>query len=57
MTSKIKIASLNVQGLGDNKKCRHAINFLKGKKLNICCIQDTHYTDKTIPFVRSLLGL
>ena len=54
MTSKIKIASMNVQGLGDNKKCRDVITFLKGKHLNICCIQDTHYTDKTIPFVRSL---
>jgi len=56
MTSKIKIASMNVQCLGHNKKCRDVIHFLKGKHLNICCIQDTHYTDKTIPFVRSLWG-
>ena len=56
MPSKIKIASMNVQCLVHNKKCRDVIHFLKGKHLNICCIQDTHYTDKTIPFVRSLWG-
>lgn len=56
MNSKLNILSLNVQGLGDSKKCRDVINFLKGKKPNICCIQDTHFTDKCIPYVRSSWG-
>jgi len=50
------IASMNVKGLGDNKTCRDVIQFIKGININICCIQDTHYTDKTIYNLSAVSG-
>ena len=45
---------MNVQGLGDQSKRRDVLNYLKIKKYNIYCIQDTHFVDKEIPYIRSM---
>ena len=56
MTSNLKISSMKVQGLGDQSKRRDVLNYLKIKKYNIYCIQDTHFVDKEIPYIRSMWG-
>lgn len=54
--SSLKIASMNVQGLGDMSKRRDVLNYLKTKNFNIYCIQDTHFIDKESPYIRSIWG-
>ena len=44
MVDNIKICSLNCQGLGDLKKRRDVINYLRNLKYSIICLQDTHFT-------------
>ena len=41
---KIKICSLNSQGLGDPRKRRDVLDHLKQFRYCIICIQDTHFT-------------
>ena len=39
----IRIASMNCRGLGSKDKRREVFEFLKLKRFNICCLQDTHF--------------
>lgn len=56
MTNIFKIASMNVQGIGDKAKRKDVLNYLRNKKYNIYCLQDTHFTDKEIKIIRSQWG-
>jgi exonuclease III len=56
MTVNLKIASMNVQGLGDRLKRKDVFNFLKTRNYNIYCIQDTHFIDKEEYLIRSQWG-
>ena len=42
MTNKLKIISLNVNGLGRHKKRTRIFNYLKNFNADIICIQETH---------------
>ena len=48
--------SLNCQGLGDLEKRRDVLNYLRGKKMNIYCLQDTHFTEQIEPYVEAQWG-
>lgn len=52
----IKIVSLNCQGLGDTGKRRDVFHYLKQKKYSICCLQDTHFSNKLEKYVNSEWG-
>ena len=42
---EIKILSVNCQGLGNYGKRRDVLKFLKAKKCDIYCLQDTHFVE------------
>ena len=42
--TEIKICSLNCQGLGDQKKRRDVLNYMRSLKYSIICLQDTHFS-------------
>ena len=44
MADKIRICSLNCQGLGDHTKRRDVLNYLSGMGVSIICLQDTHFS-------------
>ena len=44
----IKLCSLNTRGLGDYKKRRDVLNYLRTNKYSIVCLQDTHFTPSLI---------
>ena len=52
----IKIASTNCRGLGDYSKRKDVFNYLRDKKFGIYCLQDTHFTAKLEPYIRSEWG-
>ena len=52
----IKIASLNCQGLGDFRKRRDVLHFLREKQFSIYCLQDTHFEKKIESYVTSEWG-
>ena len=54
MMSQIKIMSMNCRGLGDAKKRRDVLHYIRNKKFDIVFLQDTHLIDKTIPYFDSL---
>ena len=43
----LKIASINVRGLGNNTKRREVFNWLRTKKLSIYMLQEAHFSDVT----------
>ena len=49
----IKILSVNCQGLGSMEKRLDVLNYLKDKKCNIYCLQDTHTTKSSERLFRS----
>ena len=53
---KISICSLNCQGLGDNKKRRDVLDYLRKKNHSIICLQDTHFTKNIENLIRSEWG-
>ncbi|KAK6186929.1 hypothetical protein SNE40_006185 [Patella caerulea] len=55
MTS-LQIISVNSQGLGQSEKRKDVFNYLKTKKYNIYCIQDTHFTKNLETFVQNQWG-
>jgi len=55
MTS-LQVMTLNCQGLGDPEKRRDVLNYLRKKKHNIYCLQDTHFTDKLEPYIKAQWG-
>ena len=40
----ISIATININGLRDDKKRRTLIDWLISKKINVICVQETHCT-------------
>ena len=46
--SIINICSLNTRGLGDYKKRRDVLNYLRMNKYSIICLQDTHFTQNML---------
>jgi exonuclease III len=56
MTVSLKIASMNVQGIGDKQKRKDVFNYLTNKKYNIYFLQDTHFVDKDFKYIRSQWG-
>ena len=56
MTGKLNICSMNTQGLGDTSKMRDVLNYIKSKKFNIYCLQDTHFIPKNEKFIRGVWG-
>ncbi len=46
MNDSIKIVSANCQGLNDVRKRNDVFQYLKNKRGNIYCLQDTHFTEK-----------
>lgn len=47
---------MNVQGLGNKDKRKDTLNFLKGKNYSIYFLQDTHFTDKEMNYIRTQWG-
>ena len=56
MGESVKIMSLNCQGLSGREKRKDVLNFLKGKKYSIYCLQDTHFTKQEEKLIRSIWG-
>ena len=56
MSDCIKIMSLNCRGLADLHKRRDVLNYIKSKQYSICCLQDTHFTDRDLNYVRTIWG-
>ena len=52
----LSIASLNTQGLGDQKKRRDVLHYLKQKNHSIYLIQDTHFSGKMESYIRAEWG-
>ena len=56
MQDKIKICSMNCQGLSDSRKRRDILNYLRQSKYSILCLQDTHFTKETERLIESEWG-
>lgn len=52
----IKISSSNVRGLHDVQKRKDVFGYLRNKKFQICCLQDTHFTESLEPYIRAEWG-
>ena len=52
----VKICSLNCQGLGDDKKRRDILNYLRDLKYSIICLQDTHFSHEKERIIRNEWG-
>ena len=49
----IKISSSNVRGLHDVQKRKDVFGYLRNKNFQICCLQDTHFTESLEPYIRA----
>ena len=56
MKNIIKIITLNCRGLGDKQKRKDVFDYLKNKKASIYCIQDTHFSNNELSYIRSQWG-
>ena len=52
----LKIASMNVRGIGNNNKRRETFNWLRNKQQSIIFLQEVHCTEATIDMWRSEWG-
>lgn len=52
----IRISSCNVRGLHEPQKRRDLFCHLRNKNFHIYCLQDTHFTEKMEPYIRSEWG-
>lgn len=50
----IQILSMNCRGLGDLRKRRDVVNYIRSLNFNIVFLQDTHMTPQTLPYFDSL---
>ena len=50
----LKIASVNVRGLGGQQKRRDVLHYLRNRNYDVIFLQDTHLTKNKIPFFDSL---
>ena len=46
MVKGLKIASMNVRGLGGEEKRKDILNWLKRKPISVFCLQDIHISHK-----------
>ena len=51
---KITIMSMNCRGLGDVRKRRDVMQFVRSKRFSIVFLQDTHLTENSIPYFNTL---
>ena len=51
---KIRLLSANCQGIKTNSKMHDVLNYLKDKKTDILCLQDTPLTPESSPLVRNI---
>ena len=56
MSEKVKICSLNCQGLGDSNKRRDVFKYLKSLKYSIVFLQDTHFSKTNERLIESEWG-
>ena len=56
LMDKIKIASLNVRGLRDNKKRKELFNYLRKLDNDIICIQECHTTSQEEDLIQAQWG-
>ena len=54
--AELKIASMNVRGIGNNNKRRETFNWLRNKQQSIIFLQEAHCTEATIDTWRSERG-
>ena len=54
MMDKIKLLSMNCRGLGDIRKRRDVMHYVRNLKYDVVFLQDTHLTPKAIPFFDTL---
>ena len=51
--TELKILSYNTQGLGGIKKQIDVFQYIKKKNFDICCLQDTHFTESQEIYIRN----
>ena len=51
---ELKILSMNCRGLGDQKKRRDVMHYLRSLNVDIVFLQDTHLTARALPYFNSL---
>lgn len=54
--NRINISTTNVRGLHDPQKRRDVFNYLRSKHIQICCLQETHFTEDLEPYIRAEWG-
>lgn len=54
--AELKIASMNVRGVGNNKKRSETFNWLRNKQQSIIFLQEVHCTEATFDTWRSEWG-
>ena len=54
--SELTILSSNCQGLGDRAKRKDVFSFLRNKRYNIYCLQDTHFIEENEHLIRNEWG-
>ena len=56
MGDKVKLCSLNCQGLGESNKRRDVLKYLRKLNYSIICLQDTHFSKNTERQIRNEWG-
>ena len=51
--TELKILSYNTQGLGGIKKQIDVFQYIENKIFDICCLQDTHFTESQEIYIRN----
>ena len=54
--NQIKISTSNVRGLHEPQKRKDLFNYLRGKQFQICCLQETHFTEGLEPYIHAEWG-
>ena len=52
--SELRIMSMNCRGLGSQEKRRDVVHYIKNSSFDVVFLQDTHLTNRTIPFFNTL---
>ena len=52
----VNISSSNVRGLHDPQKRKDVFHYLRGKNIQICCLQETHFTESLEPYIQAEWG-
>ena len=52
--TELKLASMNCRGLGDLKKRRDVMQYMRNTQFDVLFLQDTHLTNESIPYFNSL---